>query len=141
MKLKKEFKKIVSMNESPHAIASGFAVGTFVEMITPIPGFDFLLAFVAILLFPKLNRISLLAPVVVLNSAITWPIYGLSYKIGDVLFGASSFDKYDAALLNNVFDVSRRFIIGNFIVSVAMAVLFYFIVYLFARIYQNRNKK
>lgn len=70
-KIKDHFKKVLIEEKSAHAIALGFALGTFIEIISPIPGMDFILAFIFISIFSNINKFSLLAAILLLNSFIT----------------------------------------------------------------------
>ena len=138
-KLKEHFHRVLTEEKSAHAIALGFALGTFIEIISPIPGLDFILALIVISIFENLNKFSLLAAIVLLNSFITWPIYGVAYKLGNIIFGTTEIVRYNIEILNNVYNFSRKFAFGVLIMSILSSLIMYGLVFVFAKLYKRKK--
>ena len=97
--LKHHFHEIVKIKKSPQEIALGFAIGSFIVLL-PTPGFSILIGLLIMLLFTRINKFSLFAAMAVWNPLTLVPIYWLSYRIGDILFGALPVIKYDVVILD-----------------------------------------
>jgi len=139
-KVRDYFIEILSIKTSPHSIAMGFALGTLIEIL-PTFGLVLILTFLIFLLFPRISKISFFAALLFWNPLFTIPLYGLSYEIGDMIFGNVHIVKYDVVILNNIYNFSRRFLVGNLIIVVLMSVASYVIVRVFAEIYQRNRQK
>jgi uncharacterized protein len=145
-KLKHHFQEVIRTKTSPHSIALGFAIGSFIGLL-PTPGLNIILGIIVLLLFEKINKISLFAGILIWNPLTSIPIYLLSYKIGDFLFGKSVVVMYELNIFQHIYFFARRFLIGNFILAASIALISYFLVKLFFTAYyknqsaQNDAKK
>jgi uncharacterized protein (DUF2062 family) len=126
-------------NSSEHSIALGFAVGTLINIL-PIPLFNFLVALLVILIFKKLNKLSLFVALAVWNVFTLLPVYYLSYKIGNFLFDSTPIVKYNIVILDQIYNFSRRYLIGNAILALIISPISYFIVKKIVRVYRKRKK-
>ena len=135
-KLRKHFREVLKIKKSPHSIAMGFAIGTFLA-IMPTPGFSILLGFLVILIFEKVNKFSLLGAMAFWNPITLIPIYYISYHIGNIFIGDAPIVVYRFVLLNQLFRFTRRFLIGNLILAVFFSITFYFLVRFLAKKYQE----
>ncbi len=75
---------ILSLNDSPHAIAKGTAIGMFLGL-TPTVGIQMLLVML-VSLFMRFNRKAALITVYISNPFTTIPIYWVNYKVGTLFF-------------------------------------------------------
>jgi len=130
------FMDVVKIDKSPHSIALGFAVGTFIA-IFPTAGLDIPIAILAMLIYPKMNKLSLFGSFLFWNPLFSLPVILFSYKIGGMLFADSSVTGYSLLWLNQFIDISRKLLVGLAINSVIISTLSYFIVRLIAQIYQG----
>lgn len=92
-KLKHHFHEVIKIKTTPHEIALGFSVGTFIGIL-PTPGFGILLAVLIFLIYEKISKLSLIGALAFWNPIVMMPIYFLSYKIGDWFFGSQPIIKY-----------------------------------------------
>lgn len=81
------------------------------------------------LIYKKINNIALFGAIVVWNPIVIFPIYGLTLKFGDLLFGALPVVDYEYTLWDQVYRHSRRFLIALCIIAAVIAALSYVIVY------------
>lgn len=139
-KLKKHFHEIMKIKKSEHSIALGFAIGTFISIL-PTPGFNLLLGMVVVLIYKKINKISLFSSMAVWNTLTMMPLYILSYKLGDLIFGNAPVVKYKIELINQIYNYSRRYLVGNFVVAASVSILSYFVLKYIVRLYRKRKKK
>ena len=51
-KIREHFSEVIKIKRSPHSIALGFAVGTFLAIL-PTPGFSILLGLLIVLIYQK----------------------------------------------------------------------------------------
>ena len=139
-KLVDHFKKILTPSRSPNSIAIGFAVGTFIAML-PTFGFGPLISFIIIVpLFPKINKISLFGAFVIWNPLIMVPFYYLNYVVGGILLHSPVSEPVKISITNLMEMISTRFIVGSVIVSSAMAIICYMIVFSATWFYQERSR-
>lgn len=139
-KIKHHFTEVIKLKKSPHSIALGFAIGTFIA-IFPTLGLSIILALIIIAIYPKLNKFTLLGALIVWNPLVTAPIHLLGYKLGTLIFGSTPVIKFNVVVINNLYNFSRRFLLGVFILSLIISVLSYFIVKGIAQYYQNKKIK
>lgn len=144
-KIKKHFHEVIRTKKSEHSVALGFAIGTFISIL-PTPGFNILLGLLVVLIFKKVNKFSLFISMAVWNTLTLIPIYWLSYKIGNLLFGSVPVVKYNIVILDQIYNFTRRYLVGNLILALIISPLCYFIVKGLIRLYRKkknreRNKK
>jgi len=138
-KIRKHFMNVVKIEKSPHSIALGFAIGTFIA-IFPTAGLDIPIALLAVLIYPKVNKLSLFGSFLFWNPLFSLPIILLSYKIGGLLFANAPIIEYSSFLLNHFIDISKKLLVGLAINAIVISVLSYFIVRVIAHAYQGRKK-
>lgn len=119
--------EIIKNKTSPHSIAIGFSIGTFISII-PTPGFNILLGVLIVFLYKQINKFSLFGSMAFWNPIVVSPLYLLSYKIGNILFSSKPVIKYNVVILDQIYNFSRRFLVGNIIVAITFSIVFYFIV-------------
>ena len=132
---------ITKIQTSPNLIALSFAVGTFMAIL-PTPGLSIILGLIILLVFPRLSKLAMLAAFVVWNPLVTAPFYLLSYKIGGLLFGSEPLVKYNIVILNQAYNFSRRFLVGNLILALSISGACYMLVRILAELARRkRNQK
>ncbi|MFH1275599.1 MAG: DUF2062 domain-containing protein [Candidatus Woesearchaeota archaeon] len=138
-KIKEHFQTIIQTKTSPHSLALGFAIGTFINII-PTPGFNIILGLLSLLIFKKASKLSLLISMAIWNPFITPLIYLSSFKIGDLLFTSSNIVVYDLTLMETIYSFSRRFLVGNLILACFTSLLSYILVkYSFSWYYKRKH--
>ncbi|MFH1590324.1 MAG: DUF2062 domain-containing protein [archaeon] len=137
--LRKHYEVLLSIRSSPHEIAIGAAIGTFIAIL-PTPGFNILLGMLALLVYPKASKISLFLTMAILNPLIIWPLYGASITLGNLIFGNAPVIEYQLTLLEQAFHFSRRFLVGNAIIALASALMVYVIVLITSAQSQARKR-
>lgn len=137
-KIKKHFEEILKIRSSPSSIAFGFAIGTAIAIL-PTFGLGILIGLMIILIFKKINKISMLIAFAIWNPFLLIPLAAVSYKIGDMIFVGAPVYNYKFWILNQIFTYSRKFLLGNIILTISISVLSYFIVFFSVRFYQKNH--
>ncbi|MDD2273676.1 MAG: DUF2062 domain-containing protein [Desulfuromonadaceae bacterium] len=84
-KLKKQFKKILSLDAHPGHIATGFAVGVFISF-TPFFGLHTALAIILAFVF-RLNKLTCITGSWINTPLTVVPVLAGSYKLGELILG------------------------------------------------------
>jgi uncharacterized protein (DUF2062 family) len=138
-KIKNHFKKIIVLKMTPEEIALGFSVGSLIALL-PTFGLAYFFGLGIIFIIPRINKISLFLGIAFWNPLVLPPIYRYSYKLGVFIIGDLPDHTFELSLSSKIIKISFRFIIGNFIISLSIAVFVYFVVLIFFK-YFNKNKK
>jgi len=137
IKTKKYIKQFFLIDDTPHKVAAGFALGVFWG-IMPGEGVGTTLITAYFLRF---NRLSATAGVLASNMWMTFVVLPLAAIVGGFAFNispeslmSSFWDTYDLGwkhfFTETIFlKILTPFFVGFFIVSVAIASLFYFLLY------------
>lgn len=136
-KLKEHFENVLKVKNSPHEVGLGFAVGVLIAIL-PTPGFSVLLGVLIILVYKKISKYSLFGALAIFNPFFMIPFYYLSFKIGNMIFGAEPVLRYNIVFLNVVYNYTRRYLIGNLIVAIFFALISYFIVKYLYKYYYDK---
>ena len=137
--LSKHFKEIFSVKDSPHAIASGFAIGTAIAVL-PTFGLGVIVGIFIVLIFKKISKIALFASFIVWNAFILTPFAVLEIKIGGILLKNVRSTTYKIEILNEIFVYSRDYLLGNLIITIIATILSYFVIYYLAKKYQEEYR-
>ena len=136
-KAKKYLKQFFLIDDTPHKVAAGFALGVFWG-IMPGEGVGTTLITATLLRF---NRLSATAGILASNMWTTFAILPLAALVGGYIFGVSpsflidSFSKTYTLGLKYFFtetivlQILTPFFVGFFIVSVSISLVFYFSIY------------
>lgn len=84
-KLKKQFKKILSLDAHPGHIATGFAVGVFISF-TPFFGLHTAMAVILAFVF-RLNKLTCITGSWINTPLTVVPVLAGSYKLGELILG------------------------------------------------------
>ncbi len=139
-KIIKKFNSIIDIKDSPHSIALGFAIGTFINFL-PTPGLNIILCFLVVLFYDKVNKYSLFSTILIWNPFVMAPVYFGSYALGDVLFGSAPIVKYNTLIMNTLYEFSRRYLVGNLIIAMTATVIAYFLVKFIVKKVQSNLQK
>ena len=128
------------LDDTPHSIALGTAVGMFIGM-TPTVGIQMILVMIFALLTSRLfqfNRVAALLTVYISNPLTVVPIYWIDYKVGALLVGGDfSLEDLRAVLdyeglagwwqtIKTLFiEVGEPLILGSLVVGTLAAVVTY----------------
>lgn len=137
-RIKHHFLEVIRIKKTPHEIALGFAVGTLIDIL-PTFGINILLAFLAILLYKKLNKIAVFGALIFWNPFFTVPIHAYAFKLGGSLFSASQTEIFNTASLDNAYNFSRNYLIVITAFAFGLALTSYGIIWLIATIIQKRG--
>ena len=125
-KIKEHFKEVLGIKTSPHSIALGFAIGTFIAIL-PTFGFTYLIAIIVMLVYAKESKIALFGALLLWNPFVLFPVYTLSYRLGDfILTGSPAI--YPLQGIEQFRYATLRFLVGNFIIAVLFSLTSYFII-------------
>jgi uncharacterized protein len=138
-KVKHHFHEVIRIKKSPHSIVFGFAIGTLIAIL-PTPGLSIILGLVVISIFKNISKIALFGALLFWNPIVSAPLYILSYKIGGLLFGNLPVVEYEVSILDNAYNFTRRYLVGNFILAVSISIASYFLIRI-AIIFYGMNKR
>lgn len=130
-KIKKLIITLVELNNTPHEIALGVAIGVFIG-ITPLYGFHTALAILFAMLIPRTHKVA-----IVIGSNISLPftapfITWTGYQIGRFLLN-KRYPNIEWSSLRHftyreVIDILYPLFLGSFILGIIVGVVFYFVI-------------
>jgi hypothetical protein len=138
--IKNRLKEIAKIKTSPHSIAAGFAIGTFIAVL-PTFGFGIFIGFLMLFIFKKISKLSLLASFAFWNPFVLLFLYPLSYAIGDFILGDLPVKIYKIQFLNQIFVNSKRFLLGSSILAIIFSIISYIIILVLVYNYQKKQPK
>ncbi len=137
LKIKKFFLRLLLINDTPHKVAAGFALGIFLGIT---PGEGFISTVILSSLF-RLNRLSATAGVLATNMWSTFVVLPLAAGVGAFLFGKSqqslllefhlSFDQIGFKVFFSkpaFFNLALPLLVGFLLVAVSISLLAYFLI-------------
>ena len=127
-RVRDELHASLRQDSTPRAVAGSFATGTFITML-PTLGVGLLVFVVIAKLVGWVNRIALLASVLVFNPVVKWGVYAASMALGIVLLGPVEGVGPTDASLDAGSDILLRLLVGNLILAVLVTIPAYVIVY------------
>ena len=146
-KIKKFFKQFFLINDTPHKIAAGAALGIFLGIA---PGEGVATSLVLASIF-RLNRLAATAGVLATNMWTTILVLPLAATVGGFLFGKNSSELVEQfnrtyhlgfkfflskAIL---FDIALPLVVGFFVVSGVIALLFYMIIFFLIKLHRHNS--
>jgi len=137
-KLKKHFDDVLAIKKTPHEIALGFAIGTAIAVL-PTFGLGILIGLLIILILKDVSKLAMFVAFAFWNPILLIPLAGLSYALGDFLLKGDPIIHFRIELLNQIFIYTRRFLVGNIIITIVLTILSYYIVYFLVRKYQKKE--
>ena len=125
---KERFKKILSLDNHPRHIATGFAVGVFISF-TPFFGIHTPMAIAAAFLF-RLNKLTCITGAWVNTPLTVVPMLGISYKLGRVLRGLPPLEmKIKGLEWQHLKVYAKSLLLGSSIIGFVLALISYFLCY------------
>ena len=107
-KIKKHLEEVIKIKTSPHSIALGFAIGTFIA-ISPTFGLGIFIGLFIIFIFKKISKISLLIALAIWNPLTLLAVHPINYKIGNFILSNAPVKTYSSEILNKLFVYSVRY--------------------------------
>ncbi len=135
-RLREYIYEMLIAKKSEHSIALGFAIGTFF-CILPTLGFTIWLFILISLIFKRINKLALFGSLVVWNPFLLFPIYYLAYKLGNAIYGISPVINYNVVFTYHIYNISRRFLVGDIILATIISIMGYVVV----RVVMKKYKK
>ena len=139
-KLKKHFKEIIEIKDSPKSIALGFAIGTAIAVF-PTFGLGALIGLGIILIFKKVSKVSLFVAFLIWNPFVLAPLTLIAYKIGDFLLGGNPILTSNLRFLEILTNYSKKYLLGNLIITLVASSVSYVFIYVLADKNQEGYKK
>lgn len=130
--------EIMKTEGSAAVVASSFTVGTFFALL-PTFGLGIFLALLVLIIFPNLHKPSTLLAFVVWNPLVQIPLYTLSIAIGAFLFSGMPVVSFDFVWIDHVYNVTRRVLVGNLIVTASLSVISYCTIFVIIRKLKGRK--
>ena len=137
-KIKQYFREILEIKTTPSEIAAGFSVGTAIALL-PTFGLGIFIGLFLIFIFKKISKISMFIAFAFWNPLTLIGSYSLSYAIGDLIFPGTPTTVFKLQLLNQIYLYSRKFLVGNIIVTIIFTTLSYLLVYFLVKKYQKKE--
>ncbi len=137
-KIKKHFKEIIEIKTTPHEIALGFAVGTGIAIL-PTFGLGVFIGVLILLIFERISKVSMFIAFAIWNPIVLIPMAGLSYGIGDFILTKEPIIKFQIEFLNQIFVYTRRYFVGNLILTATLSTLSYGLVYFLVKKYKKKE--
>jgi len=141
-KIESFLKKLVTLNDSPHGIALGFAVGLFLSVI-PTFGIGMVLA-IALTPLLRTNLVATYLGTLVVNPVTGMFFYGLDYLTGSWLLGGGGGVELPRTLgqaLALAGTVALPLYLGGFILALLLSILSYSLIFLGVKIYKSRFER
>ncbi|PIR53163.1 hypothetical protein COU76_02660 [Candidatus Peregrinibacteria bacterium CG10_big_fil_rev_8_21_14_0_10_49_10] len=130
--------QVNAVKSSEHAIALGFAIGSFLAII-PLFGLSVLFAMLVVLLYKDVNKLALFGAIAFWNPFTLIPVYYASFEIGDFLFGNAPIIEYDLTFADHVFSFTRRFLAGNALLAFGLSCLAYTLMRCYVKYVRKRD--
>ncbi len=143
-KFKRTLVKLLRLNNTPHEIALGTAIGVFIAIL-PVYGLHTVLVIIAAVLVRSANKIAILVgtnislpPTV---ATITWT----SYDIGRFVLTSCNYPPLTWADFKSIsFEKIKRYypplFLGGVILGISCAVIFYFLVYFAVKRFDKKRR-
>ena len=125
-KLKRHFVEVLKTKNTDKAVAKGYALGTFISVL-PTPGFSAILAILMVAIFKRINKIAVFISMAIWNIWTVMPIYWVSKKLGDFIFGDAQVVMFEIDSVNLAFQYTLRFVVGNLIILIPFSIANYYL--------------
>ena len=131
--------KLANENSTPHSIAIGFTLGTFIAIL-PTPGFGAFLALSLTLVFKKVNRLAVIVSITLWNPLLLVPLYYLSYLLGSVLLARPINPQDEISLYEMLSEYTYSFLLGNIILGVVISIVSYLGIYYLMTVFTRHQR-
>ena len=124
--------RLVNENSTPHSVALGFTLGTFIAIL-PTPGFGAFLALSLTLVFKNINRLAVVVSIAIWNPLLLVPFYYVCYLLGSILL-ERPIQLEELSLYQLLYQYTNAFLLGNIILACTMSVVSYVGIYYLMRL-------
>lgn len=121
---KAEIETAFREEHTPHETATSFSVGVFITAM-PTLGTGLLLFAVIAYLSSRVNKLALLASVIVLNPVVKWGVYATSFWLGTLILGPVPGISLTEVSFSAGPAVVARLLVGNLIIAIVFSVAGY----------------
>lgn len=135
-KIRVELRQAFAEDHTPRQTARSFAAGTFITML-PTLGTGLIVFVILGYLFDSINKLALVASVLVFNPAVKWGVYATSFTLGILLLGPVEGVTMADVSIDAGWEIGVRLLVGNLILAVVAMVIGYLIVYRLAVRYRS----
>lgn len=141
-------RQILMLEDTPHSIALGTAIGMFIGM-TPTVGIQMILVVIfAFLVKPlfQFNRLAALITVYISNPVTLVPLYWFNYKIGNLFFEGHStredfekilhyqgFSEWWQTIVDLFVGIGEPLVVGSLVVASALSLITYPLMFLLVK--------
>ncbi len=126
-RVSKHIDDAVRLQKTPHELAIGFAIGTFIALL-PLPGLHVLVGLLIVILFKKVNKFTLFAAIAIFNPFIvTAPILLASNELGKIFVPKLHPGDPGYFFIHKILDTTLRIFVGSVIISFVTSIISYFI--------------
>jgi len=139
-KVQTHIRGLLSTQASPHEVALGFAVGTFIEIL-PLYGLKTILSLLLAARIKQINKVALFSAITIWNSLFLIPIYSLSVKLGNFVFGHPGCPVGEEVQQSGLSCFMFSFFPGVLLMAAIMAGLMYITLWGGITIYQGRKRE
>lgn len=130
--------QLANENSTPHSIALGFTLGTFIAIL-PTPGFGAFLALSLTLFFKSINRLAVVISIAIWNPLLLVPFYYICYLLGSVMLHRP-IQLEELSLYQLLSQYTSAFLLGNVILAFVMALISYSGVYYLMRFHLQQRQ-
>ncbi|MFA4889712.1 MAG: DUF2062 domain-containing protein [Candidatus Omnitrophota bacterium] len=135
-KFKRPLVRLLRLNNSPHEIALGTAIGVFIAIL-PLYGFHTLMVLIAAVLVRRSNKIAILAGTnISLPPTVPFITWG-AYEIGRFILGSNlpalAWSDFKAISFKKVAALYPALFIGSFILGLICALIFYLLSFIIVK--------
>jgi hypothetical protein len=142
-KYKKLAVRLLRLNNSPHEIALGVAIGVFIGIL-PVYGLHTILVVIAAILVRPANKIAIFLGTSISLPPTVPPITWAGYEIGRFIFKGRfeplSWSVFKNITFQKICSFYQPLFLGSVVLGIICAVIFYFIVFFVAKRLMTRRK-
>jgi uncharacterized protein (DUF2062 family) len=136
------FHELLHKHTDDHAIAIGFAVGTFIALVPNPPFAGLLLGALALFLYPRMNKIALFGAIALFNPFVLIPFYSLTIGVAHWFFGPSfALPSFTEFHFHQWLRPASQYLVTNLILSTLFAAFGYFLMRGIVSVYRSRKKR
>ncbi len=138
-RVREEVETALKQDHTPRQTAFSAALGTFITVL-PTLGAGILFFLLISKIFESINKLALLACVVVFNPVMKYPIYIISYTIGNLLTRSEPPEEaLETALTSQAASALHTMLLGNLILAVILSIAAYFVVLRLSEKYEEKD--
>jgi uncharacterized protein (DUF2062 family) len=130
--------QLANENSTPHSVALGFTLGTFIAIL-PTPGFGAFLALSLTLVFKNVNRLAVVISIAIWNPLLLVPFYYVCYLLGSILLDRP-IQLEELSLYQLLYQYTNAFLLGNIILACVMSAVSYGGIYYLMRLHVNQRQ-